>query len=523
MRTAIQHAGADRGLLILVRGDDYQIVAEATTRFDTVTVGQLQSGARIADVPESIIRYVVRTKETVLLDDAAGDESFPADEYIRRHHARSILCLPLLKEHRLCGMLYLENRLTPHVFTSSRMVVLKLLASQAAIALENIRLYGELQEREAKVRRLVDSNIIGSVIWCADGRIIDANEAFLRMVDRDRDDLLSGRLRWSELTPAEWRETDEERWAELQATGTIQPYEKEYLRRNGTRVPVLIGAASFAPAGQEGVAFVIDLTDRKRAETEARESERRYREVEMALAHANRVATLGQMLASIAHEINQPVAATVTNAQAALRFLDGEHRSSEEVRQALNRITRLGNRVVEVIGRIRALVRKVPSRQDTFEINEAIDEVISLAQGELVKNGVCLHREFAVRLPVIRADRVQLQQVVLNLITNAVEAMSGVATGEREVWISTGLAEDQGILVAVRDSGPGLDAANFNRVFEPFYSTKQGGLGIGLSVCSAIIEAHGGRLWVEGNKPRGATFAFTLPANGNDEAGNDCR
>ena len=522
MRTAIQHAGADRGLLILARGDDYQIVAEATTRSDTVTVGQLQSGARLADVPESVIRYVVRTKETVLLDDAAGDESFSADEYIRRHHARSILCLPLLKEHRLGGVLYLENHLTPHVFTSSRMVVLKLLASQAAIALENIRLYGELQEREAKVRRLVDSNIIGSVIWCADGRIIDANEAFLRMVDYDRDDLLSGHLRWSELTPAEWRGTDEERWAELQATGTIQPYEKEYLRKNGTRVPVLIGAASFAPAGQEGVAFVIDLTDRKRAETEARESERQYREVEMALAHANRVATLGQMLASIAHEINQPVAATVTNAQAALRFLDGEHRNIEEVRQALNRIARLGNRVVEVIGRIRALVRKVPSRHDTFKINEAIDEVISLTQGELVKNGVCLHREFAARLPPVRADRVQLQQVVLNLISNAVEAMSGLPAGERELRISTDLVEDQGILVAVRDSGPGLDAANLNRVFEPFYSTKQGGLGIGLSICRAIIEAHGARLWVEANKPRGAMFAFTLPANGNDEAGNDC-
>jgi C4-dicarboxylate-specific signal transduction histidine kinase len=243
----------------------------------------------------------------------------------------------------------------------------------------------------------------------------------------------------------------------------------------------------------------------------------------MALAHANRVATLGQMLASIAHEINQPVAATVTNAQAALRFLDGEHRSTEEVRQALTRIARLGNRVVEVIARIRALVRKVPARQDTFEIDEAIDEVISLAQGELVKNGVCLHREFAAQLPPVRADRVQLQQVVLNLISNAVEAMSGLPAGERELWISTELAEDQGILVAVRDSGPGLDAANLNRVFEPFYSTKQGGLGIGLSICRAIIEAHCGRLWVEANKPRGAMFAFRLPANGNEEAGNDCR
>lgn len=169
---------------------------------------------------------------------------------------------------------------------------------------------------------------------------------------------------------------------------------------------------------------------------------------------------------------------------------------------------------VEVISRIRALVKKVPSRQDAFEINEAIDEVISLTQGELVKNGIRLHRDFAARLPLLRADRVQLQQVVLNLVTNAVEAMSGLPGGERELRISTDLAEDQAIRVAVRDSGPGLDAANFNRAFDPFYSTKQGGLGIGLSICRSIIEAHEGRLWAESNNSRGATFALTLPANG---------
>ena len=514
MRTAIQHAGAERGLLILARGDEYQIVAEATTHSDTVRVGQLQSGVSLADMPESVIRYVVRTKESVLLDDAVSDKAFADDEYIHRHHARSILCLPLLKESTLIGMLYLENNLTTHAFTPSRMVLLKLLASEAAISLENIRLYGDLQEREAKVRRLVDSNIIGIFIWGSDGQIIDGNEAFLHMVGYDRDDLDSGRLRWSELTPAEWRDADDRRMAELKATGTAQPYEKEYFQKNGGRVPVLVGAASFQGGREEGVAFVVDLTERKRAEMEARESARRYREVEMALAHASRVATLGQMSASIAHEINQPVAATVTNAQAALRFLAGEPPNLEEVRQALNRIARLGNRVVEVVGRIRALVKKTPPRQDEFEINEAIDEVISLTHGELVKNGVSLHREFAAWLPLVQADRVQLQQVILNLIMNAVEAMSGLPDGQRELWISTKPHGADGILVAVRDSGPGLDPANFNRVFDPFYSTKPEGLGIGLSICRSIVEAHEGRLWVEASKPRGAIFALTLPVNG---------
>jgi PAS domain S-box-containing protein len=514
MRTAIQHAGAERGVLILARGDEYQIVAEAAIDTDTVRVGQLRSGVSPVDMPQSVIRYVVRTKETVHLDDAVRDNAFADDEYIQRHHARSILCLPFLKDSTLIGMLYLENNLTTHAFTQSRMVLLKLLASEAAISLENIRLYGELQEREAKVRRLVDSNIIGIFIWCFDGRIGDGNDAFLRMVGFDRDDLDSGRLRWTELTPAEWRDADAQRMDELQATGTAQPYKKEFFQKNGGRVPVLIGAATLQGSREHGVAFVIDLTERKRAEMDARESTRRYREVEVALAHASRVATLGQMSASIAHEVNQPVAATMTNAQAALRFLAGEPPNLEEVRQALNRIARLSNRVIEVVGRIRALVKKASPRQDEFQINEAIDEVISLTHGEIAKNSVALHREFAAGLPLVHADRVQLQQVILNLITNAVEAMSGVPEEQRELRVSTTADGAEGIRVAVRDSGPGLDSAHLNRVFDSFYSTKPGGLGIGLSICRSIAEAHGGRLWVEPAEPRGAIFAFTLPVDG---------
>jgi PAS domain S-box-containing protein len=512
MRTAIEHAGAERGLLVLAQGIKYRTVAEATTNADRVSVGPRQPDPAAADLPASVIHYVLRTKESVLLHDASSDQSFATDEYIRRHNARSILCLPLLKESRLIGVLYLENNLTPHVFTPSRMVVLKLLASEAAISLENIRLYGELQEREAKVRRLVDSNIIGIFIWGPDYRIVDANDAFLRMMEYGRDDLASGRLSWRGLTPPEWQDADDQRVVELKTTGTAQPYEKEYFRKSGSRVPVLVGAASFEATGEQGVAFVVDLSERRRAEMEARESERRYREIETALAHANRVATLGQMSASIAHEINQPVAAAVTNAQAALRFLDAQPPNLEEVRQALTRIIRLGNRVVEVVGRIRALAQKVPPRKDEFEVNEAIREVISLSHGELVKNNVAVRSWLTQGLPPVRADRVQLQQVVMNLMMNAIEAMTGLPDGPRELRISTGHGAGGDILVAVQDSGPGLAPENSDRVFHPFYSTKPGGLGIGLSICRSIIEAHEGRLWVETGEPGGAIFAFTLPA-----------
>jgi PAS domain S-box-containing protein len=276
-----------------------------------------------------------------------------------------------------------------------------------------------------------------------------------------------------------------------------------------------IGHPVYAAVGEivEFVGTDMDITERKRAEAEVREGERRYRAVEMELAHANRVATMGQLSASIAHEVNQPIAAAITNAHSALRWLGARPPDLEEVRQALGRIVRDGNRAGDVIGRIRDLIRKAPPRKDGLEINEAILEVIALTRGEVVKNGVSVQTQLAEGLPLIQGDRVQLQQVILNLIVNAVEAMSGVGEGSRELLISTGKAESDGVLVAVRDSGPGLAPASLERLFGAFYTTKPGGLGMGLSICRSIIEAHGGRLWATANVPQGAVFQFTVPAH----------
>ena len=464
-----------------------------------------------AALPESILHYVVRTREAVILDDAAAENPFAADPYLHQHQARSILCLPLINQSKLIGVLYLENNLAPHVFTPARLAVLKLLASQAAIALENTRLYRDVVEREAKIRRLVDANIIGIFIWDSEGQIFEANDAFLRMVGHDREDLVAGRLRWTDLTPPEWRKRHEQVWTpEIKMTGTVQPYEKEYFRKDGSRVPVLVGAASFDESGKQGVSFVLDLTERKRAEAEARESEGRYRAVQMELAHANRVATMGQLSASIAHEVKQPIATTATNAAAALRWLGAQPPNLEEARQALGRIVETSHRAGDVVEQIRALIKKAPPRKDRLDINEAIREVIELTRGEAVRTGVSVQARLADDLPLIHGDRVQLQQVILNLIVNAVEAMSGVDAGARELLISTGRAEPDGVLVAVRDTGPGLAPATLDRLFEAFYTTKPSGLGMGLSICRSIIEAHGGRLWAEANEPRGAIFQFTV-------------
>jgi PAS domain S-box-containing protein len=365
---------------------------------------------------------------------------------------------------------------------------------------------------QAKIRCLVDSNIIGIVIWDLDGRITDANDAFLHMVGYDREDLVAGRIRWTDLTPPEWLDRDARQLVpELKRAGILLPFEKEYFRKDGSRVPVLIGVASFEVSGNEGVAFVLDLSERKRAEAEARESERRYREIQMELAHANRVATMGQLTASIAHEVKQPIAATVSNAQAALRWLAREPPELDEVRQALASIVKDGKRAGDVVGGIRDLIKKAPSREDRFDINAAIREVIELTRAEAVKTGVTVRMELANGLALIQGDRVQLQQVLLNLIINAIEAMSGASEGARELLVSTGKAEAGGVLIAVRDSGPGLAPTTLDRLFEPFYSTKSSGLGLGLSICRSIIEAHGGRLWTSTNVPRGAIFQFTVP------------
>jgi C4-dicarboxylate-specific signal transduction histidine kinase len=232
------------------------------------------------------------------------------------------------------------------------------------------------------------------------------------------------------------------------------------------------------------------------------------------LAHVNRVATMGQLAASISHEVMQPIAAGITNAQAALRWLDAQPPDLEEVRQALGHIVNEGNRAGDVIDRIRALVKKAPARNDPLLINEAIREVIALTHGELVKQDVSVQTQLAEDLPLIQGDRVQLQQVILNLIINAVEAMSGVGKGSRALLITTGQEASGGVLVSVRDSGPGLDVENLDRLFDAFYTTKPGGMGMGLSICRSIIEAHGGEIWASRNVGPGATFQVTLPVVG---------
>jgi PAS domain S-box-containing protein len=248
---------------------------------------------------------------------------------------------------------------------------------------------------------------------------------------------------------------------------------------------------------------------------ERKQAEDALHHAQAELTHVTRVATLGEMTTSIAHEINQPLGAIVNSASACLRWLDAQ--KLEEARRSASRVIEEGHRAGKIIGRIRALVKKAPPRKDWLDINETIHEVITLARSEVQRNGVALDTRLSDDVhyvPLLLADRIQLQQVILNLMMNAIESMSGAGEGPRELLIRSGIAgiaESKHVLVAVRDSGPGFDPKSLERLFDPFYTTKPQGLGMGLAICRSIIDAHGGRLWATANDDRGATFQFTLP------------
>jgi PAS domain S-box-containing protein len=636
LRIAVEHAGAERGLLILLQGDEPRTAAEATTGRGQVEVTLRQTAVSSAELPESVLHYVMRTRESVILDDALAQNPFSGDEYIGEKHARSVLCLPLVKQAKLIGVLYLENKLASHAFTPARISVLELLASQAAISLENARLYNDLREREARIRRLVDSNIIGIMIGDSRGRILEANEALLDMLGYSREDLIAGRLRWTKLTPPEWAPADQDALAQLSATGTCRPYEKEYSRKDGNRVPVLVGGAFFEPKRDEGVVFVIDMTERKRAEEALRDSEQRFRDyaetasdwlwetgpdhrvtrisehlnavgiapsripgvarwdiatdvesepekwrrhqamldahqpfrdfvyrtsnatgspvyvqssgkpiydtngnflgyrgtgtditariradhaeealrkAQAELAHVTRVTTLGEMTVSIAHEINQPLAAVVANAEACLRWLDRGTPDLDAARRSVEWIVDDGNRASEVIRRIRALASKTDIEKVLLDANDVVSEIIALVQRESISQRVSLRTEFAPALPMILGDRVQLQQVIINLAMNGIEAMQPVTDRARELVIRTSQDDPRQVVVSVTDCGVGIAAENTDRLFNAFFTTKSSGMGMGLSICRSIVEAHGGRLSASGNEGPGATFQFVLPVH----------
>jgi PAS domain S-box-containing protein len=515
MRATIEYAGAERGLLVLARHEEYWVEAEATTASGTVSVNLRKTKVTAADLPESVLLYVVGTKDSVLLQEAMDANPFTADGYIQSHRPRSILCLPLLKQTGLIGIIYLENSLTSSALAPARIAVIKLLATEAAMSLENLQLYSDLQERDTKTRRIIDSALDAVLGIDGSGNVTEWNAQAETMFGWKRGEAVGRKL--SELfIPHRYRDAHNKGLQHFLSTGEgpllNRRIEITALHRDGTELPVEVSIVPYQIDGNwEFSGFVRDITEKKAAEA----STRRHREMEMELAHANRVATVGQLSASIAHEVNQPIGAAVTNAHAALRWLGATPPNLDEVRQALGRIVTNGNRATDVLSRIRAFIKKAPPRQDSFDVNQAVLEVVALTRSEAKQNKVAVQMTLAEGLPPIQGDRVQLQQVILNLIMNAIEAMSGADSGSRRLLISSTKSESNNLSVEVQDSGPGFPVASVEQIFQAFYTTKPTGLGMGLSICRSIVEAHGGQLRAAAGEPTGAIFTFTLPARSN--------
>jgi PAS domain S-box-containing protein len=637
MRTAHEQAGAERSLLILPRGVEQRIAAEATTRGDSVIVHLCDEQVGAAALPESVLHYVLRTGESVLLDDAATQSTFGEDTYIRERQPRSLLCLPLINQGKLNGVLYLENNLNRSASAPARTTVLRLLASQAAISLENVALYSNLRHSEACLGEAQRVSQTGSFGWnISSGTIVWSDEMF-RIFGYDKVTSATHEMALRRVHPDDLARVQGviER---LSRDGNDCADDHRLLMPDGSikHVHLVVRATNDGPDGVDFIGAVTDITAVKEANQALQESEQRFcdyaetasdwywetdpdhrfipltervrelgrlpltsrigltrwdfakdvesqpekwelhrstlearqpfrdfvypavrfdgslmyvkvsgkpcfdakgnflgyrgtgndvtavvradqaeaalRQMQAELVHISRITTLGELVASIAHEVNQPIAGTLASAQAALRWLGAETPNLDNARESLDRIVRDSIRAGAVVGRIRNLIKKAPSREDRVDANAAIREIIELTRSEATKNGVLVRTELSESLPLVRGDRVELQQVILNLVINAVEAMSALTDGPRELQITTSRTESSGhALVAVRDTGLGLVPAAEENLFKAFHTTKPKGLGLGLSICRSIVESRGGQMWASANAPRGAVFQFTLP------------
>jgi predicted ATPase/signal transduction histidine kinase len=505
MRITVEHAGAERGLLILLRGDKPQIEAEAITGRDGVEVNVRQEGVTPSDLPQSALHYVIRTREPVVLDDASMSSSYSEDAYVRQNRPRSVLCLPIVQQAKLVGALYLENNLTPRAFTSERVAVLELLASQAAISLENARLYSDLQRSEAFLAQGQSISHTGSFGWnVASGEIYWSEETY-KILEYDRGVKPTLELGFQRIHP-----DDRDLVQQIIDRATNERGKLDFVHRllmpDGVvkHLQVIAHVLQNSSGSLEFVGAVMDVTS-------TRQAEEALRKAQADLAHVSRVTTMGELVASIAHEVNQPLGAIVTNGSACLRLLSRETPNLDKSREVIGRMINDGVRASEVIKRIRDLLHKTPPEKAPLNINETVQGVIALVSSDVLKSKVDLRAELAAHLPPVIGDRIQLQQVILNLILNARDAMSEVRTQPRELLITTLKGKSGYVVVAVRDSGKGLDAKDAERIFDPFFTTKAEGMGLGLSISRRIIEDHHGTLWAKPNKDRGATIQFTLP------------
>ena len=553
MHIVLENSGAQRGSLLLVRHEEWIQVADVRVDQQTVRV-QLYLDPltpSLLPLPASILNYVRRSREKVLLADASQPHVFSSDDadgYFVHHHPKSVLCLPILRQDALTGMLYLENNLIPHAFTPQRLTVLEVLAAQAAISLENALLYADLKrensdrkrteeclrEREGRIRRLVESNIIGIFFWDLDGGVSEANDAFLRLIGYSREEVYAGKVRWADLTPAEYTAADALAAEQIQHIGACTQYEKEFLRKDGSRVPVLIGGALLERSQECGVAFVVDVSERKRAETALRkahdELEMRVEERTAALNDSNQQlqgeiierqqaeadlarsnAELEQLAYVASHDLQEPLRMVASYLQLLEQRYEGnlDADAHEFIGYAVDGAKRMQSLIDDLliysrIGTKAAPLQPVDCGAVVATVLHSLGVVIAESDARITCDS----------LPVVIADATQLTQLLQNLLANAIKFRR-----EKPVRIHIAAEADGDFWrFSVQDNGIGIAPEYFERVFVMFQRLHSRrlytGTGMGLAICKKIVERHGGRIWVESDSGRGATFYFTFPHAG---------
>jgi len=505
LQAALGYSGAVRGAVLLSEGDE--LLAKADASFPRERAKVFASHPPVGEfrLPADLSERVLTRQETIIRDDSwKGSALFDAADCPPEPDI-ALLCLPLIHQERTIGVLYLESEREQETFTPRCVSVISMLASQAAVSFESARLFEALRETNMWMVKGQQIGRMGSYRWNTRTLLSRASRECYRIFDINLDvnpvpfEVFKERVHPDDF-PALER-------ALAEAVSTESPFSHEYrvVHEDGTTLHVVaVGQFDLGPSGDvelEGI--IADVTERKIAEqalTDARAK----------LARTARLASLGELAGSIVHEVNQPLTGIITSAEACLRWLARDPAELGEARKSAMRVIEQGYRTSTVVSGLRSLVRDAQLQFADVQINDAVEEVLLLSKRELERAGVTLRTDFDTSMPKIEADRVQLQQVVLNLVRNAIDAMVTANAGARVLSASSKVT-DTHASVTIADTGVGIDSANRERLFDALYTTKGEGLGLGLSICRKIVSAHGGRLWAEKKDTPGATFTFALP------------
>jgi PAS domain S-box-containing protein len=519
MHVVLESAGAQSATLLLLRDNAVQLAAVASVGPEGVSVQrQLGSAPTPSELPASIINYVRRTRERVRLGNATRANPFAADEYLVSRQTKSVLCLPIVRRAELVGLLYLENNLVTDAFTPGRLAVLELLAGQAAISLEIANLVETerhareaLKSSESRFRRIFESNMIGLHFGDLSGRIHEANQYLLDMLGYTREDVESGRLNWTELTPPQWEAASQAAVEQVRSFGRCLPFEKEYIRKDGTLVPALIGSSLFPGKKEEVLSFILDITERKRAESALHRSEENLRQVQ-------KMEAIGNLAGGIAHDFNNLLSIILGYSSLLLTEMtvaDPRHLYVDEISEAGTRAATLTKQLL-AFGRKQMLQPKVVTLDS---IVSGVERMLRRLIGEDIELTVLAQPGPG----TVRVDPGQVEQIIMNLAVNSRDAMPQggkltLETANVELDASYA-AEHQGVtagphvMLAVTDTGTGMDEATRARMFEPFFTTKEigKGTGLGLSTVFGIVQQSGGSVRVDTALGKGTSIKIYFP------------